>query len=213
MRRCFSLASSPFLSFEVYRFQREREKRDIFLPAASTSCARSVAFPRLGQSHCDCSLPRGTRAKRTERHRRGKPNGSVSSSSIGHLFHRLSLALSLFAAIDDFSRAVLPQTQPPPPLPGPRLGRAAQGRRRRRPQQGQAGPRRRRPRARRRRHGDAGLCRRLGPHAVLAVEAVRVAPEEGGQGPPEEAEAGALERDGNWAGGREWERETINFIS
>jgi hypothetical protein len=176
---------------QVYR-PREERKSVPLPPPPAPPCARSLTFACPGQSHLDRALPKGERPKRSTQQRRPEPDGFASSSSsqwptcnrrsssrcamgvFSPSFGRpLSLSLSLFAP-NSIS------------TPGPRLGRAAQGRRRSRPQ-GQAGPRRRRARPRRRRHGDAGLCRRLGPHPVLAVEAVRGAPEEGGQGPPEEA--------------------------
>ena len=171
----------------------EDEEKAPLSPAASTavlalsrSCARSRRIVSLsfrgghGRSESGSS---GVENRTALFHRRlhgflvlDSPLSPPRSMTISHHFFALILSSS-------------PTTPSPPP--GPRLGRAAQGRRRRRPQQGQAGPRRRRPRPRSRRHGDAGLCRRLGPHPVLAVQAVRLAPEEGGQGPPEEAQAGA----------------------
>ena len=67
-----------FASLELYRL-RGRRKSATF-PRREHRCACSLALLRPEQAHCVAFLPRGTWKKRIRQQRRGKPNGSLSSS-------------------------------------------------------------------------------------------------------------------------------------
>ena len=201
--RFFSLSSFVLFLFDRVRARGERERKKHLSPPPQPPLPLEfcLAHPQdyrapKGRSRGGCCLcgKRCLSSKKATAFIRfflsiEKKGGIVaffllSSAAIGR---NLTLLISRFS----LSLASTPTQS----TPGPRLGR--QARARRRCPQGQAGPRRRRARDRRRRHGDARLRRRLGPHPVLAVQAVRFAPEEGGQGPPEETQAGMREEWGD----------------